>query len=147
MGRGKMERNFRTIKMTMKNYRKAQAIPFVSNKILKEEENFMKKNEWRRKNGYVPNPKRIICMTCGGRTHNYGGFERCNDNHCGGGNSHENSQYDIEYVKDGNMWNARMPNFINLQESISGFGNTPLLALKDLKTNIKNGERKNGKKF
>ena len=33
-------------------------------------------------------------------------------------------KYPIEIVIDGNMFNARRSNFINLQESVSGFGET-----------------------
>jgi len=40
---------------------------------------------------------------------------------------------DTRTFKDGNMWCAVYPNFINLQESASGFGETPETARLDLK--------------
>jgi hypothetical protein len=41
----------------------------------------------------------------------------------------------IRFVRDGNMWCAFMPDFINLQESIAGFGETQDLAEADLRLN------------
>ena len=38
----------------------------------------------------------------------------------------------IRFVKDGNMWCAFMPDFINLAESVAGFGETQDLAEDDL---------------
>ncbi|WP_370309256.1 hypothetical protein [Sphingobium abikonense] len=38
----------------------------------------------------------------------------------------------IRFVKDGNMWCAFMPDFINLAESVAGFGETQDLAEADL---------------
>lgn len=43
--------------------------------------------------------------------------------------------------KDGNQWCAVMPDFIDLQESPAGFGDTPEKARENLKTEIlKRGE-------
>lgn len=41
---------------------------------------------------------------------------------------------DIRFVRDGNMWCAFMPGFINLQESDAGFGETQDLAEADLRS-------------
>lgn len=41
----------------------------------------------------------------------------------------------IRFVRDGNMWCAFMPGFVNLQESIAGFGATQPLAENDLRAN------------
>lgn len=40
--------------------------------------------------------------------------------------------------RDGNMWCAVMPDFINLQESPAGFGETPALAREELAWAIRN---------
>lgn len=40
---------------------------------------------------------------------------------------------DIRFVRDGNMWCAFMPDFINLQESVAGFGPTQCEAEADLR--------------
>lgn len=45
---------------------------------------------------------------------------------------------DINYQIDGNMWMATRPDFINVQESLAGFGETQELAKLDL-------ERQEGK--
>lgn len=42
----------------------------------------------------------------------------------------------IRFVRDGNMWCAFMPDFINLAESPAGFGETQDLAEADLQANI-----------
>ncbi|MEG8223789.1 hypothetical protein OSJ57_24795 [Sphingomonas sp. HH69] len=42
----------------------------------------------------------------------------------------------IRFVRDGNMWCAFMPGFINLAESTAGFGETQDLAEADLKAAI-----------
>jgi hypothetical protein len=44
-------------------------------------------------------------------------------------------ELNIEYRKDGNMWCATRPGFINLQESTAGFGKTKREANADLKRN------------
>jgi hypothetical protein len=44
----------------------------------------------------------------------------------------------IRFVRDGNMWCAFMPGFINLQESAAGFGATQAAAKADLRANEKN---------
>jgi len=41
----------------------------------------------------------------------------------------------IRYCMDGNMWMASRPNFVNLQESLAGFGESKELALADLIAN------------
>lgn len=38
----------------------------------------------------------------------------------------------IRFVRDGNMWCAFMPDFINLQESVAGFGTSQTAAEADL---------------
>lgn len=40
---------------------------------------------------------------------------------------------DIRFVRDGNMWCAFLPGFVNLQESDAGFGETQPAAEADLK--------------
>jgi len=50
-------------------------------------------------------------------------------------------ELNIRYEKDGNMWCATRPDFINLQESAAGFGATKLEANKDLKRNEQIGRR------
>lgn len=40
--------------------------------------------------------------------------------------------------KDGSAWCAVMPNFINLQESPAGFGDTPEMAREELAWSVKN---------
>ena len=41
----------------------------------------------------------------------------------------------INYFLDGNMWCAVRDDFINLQESVAGFGETQELARKELESN------------
>lgn len=43
---------------------------------------------------------------------------------------------DIRFVQDGNMWCAFLPNFVNLQESIAGFGETQDKAETELRAAI-----------
>lgn len=43
----------------------------------------------------------------------------------------------IRFVRDGSMWCAFMPDFINLQESHAGFGKTQDLAEMDLRSKAK----------
>lgn len=113
-------------------------INFKKNKIMSEEKNYLEKNK--------------ICPNCGSGTHSYGGTWACDDGYC------NLSEYnpgiggiksipwwwneDVNVYKDGDEWCAVRSNFINLQESIAGFGNTPSLACKELKnkeTSFKRG--------
>lgn len=48
----------------------------------------------------------------------------------------------IRFVRDGNMWCAFLPGFVNLQESIAGSGSTQAKAKADLRANLAKGEAK-----
>jgi hypothetical protein len=82
------------------------------------------------------------CPLCGRSTFDYGGGWRCNEPYCF--NSANNSlpnlgeapdwwNTNINIKKDGNMWCAFYDDFINLQESPAGFGETPQKAVDELK--------------
>lgn len=83
------------------------------------------------------------CPECGHRTTDYGGSIVCVDDCCMRSANRQcvhsirpepdwwNSNINVQ--KDGNMWCAFYDGFINLQESIAGFGKTPTEAVKDLK--------------
>lgn len=51
----------------------------------------------------------------------------CCDHHGGPGTS------DLRFIRDGDMWCAFMPGFVNLQESDAGFGATQEAAANDFK--------------
>ena len=81
------------------------------------------------------------CPRCGNSTSNYGGGFSCNDWHC------PNSAFvfvcrtpdetpdwwnsDIDVELDGDSWCAHHEDFIDLMESVAGFGNTPQEAVED----------------
>ena len=86
--------------------------------------------------------KSNICPLCGGATHNYGFSWSCNDFSC-----RCNSETDAiggvriepkwwsdgtKVYLDGNMWCAVRSDFIYLQESDVGFGESPAKAVEDL---------------
>lgn len=48
---------------------------------------------------------------------------------------------DIRVVRDGNQWCAFMPDFVNLQESAAGFGNSQSEAELELRQAIKGAEQ------
>jgi len=85
------------------------------------------------------------CPECGCRTFNYGGGWRCTQPLCcfSANNSmpnfgpepswwHENINLKI----DGTSWCAYYDDFIDIQTSVCGFGDTPREAVKNLKTTI-----------
>jgi len=89
-------------------------------------------------------PVRILlgpCPRCGNITSNYGGAYNCHNLYCHNSATMFvckpdktpewwNSNIDIKL--DGKMWCAIRNDFINLQESNVGFGNTPNDAVKEL---------------
>ena len=81
------------------------------------------------------------CPRCGSSTSNYGGSYSCHNDSCP--NSAHNFacspdptpvwwNTDIDVQMDGNQWCATDGEFVNLQESRAGFGNTPHAAVEDL---------------
>lgn len=84
------------------------------------------------------------CPACGSKTVNYGGSFSCCETYC----SNSSSMFacspepfpdwwntDILVELDGNSWCAHSDDFINLQESIAGFGDTPRDAVADYRKN------------
>jgi hypothetical protein len=89
-------------------------------------------NEWHKKLG--------PCPECGSPTFDYGGGWRCFGSDCFNSPSNPISNLGpapswwnsgINVIKDGNAWVAHGPEFVNLQESHVGFGNTPREAVKE----------------
>ncbi len=81
------------------------------------------------------------CPTCGKRTFNYGGGWRCLGLQCVHNESNPASgmgprpawwDRDVCFDRDGDMWMASRPGFINIQESDCGFGETTADAARDL---------------
>lgn len=81
------------------------------------------------------------CPACGSVTSNYGGAFSCHNDYC------QNSvrifacspeptptwwNTDIDVKPDGDAWCATREGFINLQESLAGFGSTPRDAVQSL---------------
>lgn len=85
--------------------------------------------------GKVTHRKLGPCPRCGHPTVEYGGGFSCNNRYCRNNSSifvcntpdswPEWWNKDINVVLDGNAWCAHDDEFINLQESIAGFGDTP----------------------
>jgi len=84
------------------------------------------------------------CPTCGSITSTYGVGFSCHNDNC------KNSRFvfavsaepkpnwwntGIQVYMDGNSWCAVYEDFINLQESVAGFGDTPSEAVTDLRRN------------
>lgn len=74
------------------------------------------------------------CPDCGSRTFDYGGGWRCMAMYCFRNSSNpapnvgpEPNWWNtgIQVMKNGNQWCAHGPDFVNLQESPSGWGDTP----------------------
>lgn len=87
------------------------------------------------------------CPKCGYPTFDYGGGWRCLNLDCFNSENNPISSLgprpewwntDIVVRMDGNAWHAYKKGFKNLQESISGFGETP----KDAVINLKNNRTK-----
>jgi hypothetical protein len=82
------------------------------------------------------------CPACGSRTFDYGGGWRCLAMYCGRNASNPAPnvgprpdwwEENIQVFKDGDAWCAVYDDFINLQESVAGFGNNPDDAVNNLK--------------
>lgn len=94
------------------------------------------------------NPERWLlgpCPRCGSSTSNYGGSYSCHKPYCPNNSgifvcSPDKTpdwwDGDIDLKLDGNSWCAYGPDFINLQESIAGFGDTPNLAVEDYRRQL-----------
>lgn len=89
------------------------------------------RNDWHRYKG--------PCPLCGSPTFDYGGGWRCLAQYCDKNANNPaptvGSEPDwwntgIQVKKDGDMWCAHCEDFINLQESESGWGKTPGDAVK-----------------
>lgn len=80
------------------------------------------------------------CPECGSTTSNYGGLYSCHSLYCTKssnvfactpGPMPDWWNTGVNVMKDGNKWFAHGVEFINLQESISGWGKTPREAVED----------------
>ena len=85
------------------------------------------------------------CPNCGSPTSTYGGGWTCHSTHCpssadnfacSAGPTPEWWGTQINVFKDGNAWCATEDNFINLQESAAGFGDSPRAAFENLKESL-----------
>lgn len=81
------------------------------------------------------------CPKCGFRCFDYGGGWRCLDPDCDNSFTNPTSSLGsrpswwntgIHVKKDGNAWCAHHSDFTNLQESVSGWGESPGEAVKNL---------------
>jgi len=81
------------------------------------------------------------CPQCGNPTSNYGGTYSCHNRFCcksannfavSPGNVPEWWNSNVNIQRDGDSWMASFDDFVNLQESVAGFGATPDEAVKDL---------------
>lgn len=85
------------------------------------------------------------CPLCGKRTWNYGGGWRClgpcwNDDSNPAPNMGPAPGWWLDgtrVYKDGSAWCAVGPGFINLQESVAGFGDSPAAAVSELRKEAK----------
>lgn len=84
------------------------------------------------------------CPNCGSPTSTYGGGWTCHDDYC----PHSANQFacsagpapdwwetQVNVFRDGDAWCATLDGFVNLQESVAGFGKTPRDAVADLLQN------------
>jgi len=94
-------------------------------------------NEWHKYLG--------PCPDCGSPCFDYGGGWRCLDYRCfrSANNPAPNVgaapdwwNTNIVVKEDGHLWCAHLDDFVNLQESPSGFGTDPTAAVKNLRQNI-----------
>lgn len=85
------------------------------------------------------------CPNCGSPTSNYGGGWSCHSDYCpssanifacSAGPAPIWWETEIDVFKDGDQWCATMADFINLQESPAGFGDTPAKAVQNLADNL-----------
>jgi hypothetical protein len=81
------------------------------------------------------------CPECGTSTFNYGGGWACNKPYCrysvpnivcNNGPEPDWWNTDINVMLDGNAWCAYRDGFIDLQESIAGYGDSPREAVEEL---------------
>jgi hypothetical protein len=85
------------------------------------------------------------CPDCGTACRDYGGGWRCMALYCANSASNPAPNVgpqpdwwdtNINVVKDGNAWCAHFDDFINLQESIAAYGDTPQQAVDELRRTI-----------
>lgn len=90
------------------------------------------------------------CPQCGMPTFNYGGGWRCRNDYCYFnaqnpiGNLGPEPKWwktDINVFLDGKSWCATRNGFINLQESLAGFGDSPRDAVADLERQEGGGDK------
>ncbi len=91
------------------------------------------------------------CPHCGSITMNYGSSYSCVDDYCRNSAScfvtgpidkqPDWWQTQVNVFLDGNAWCATLDGFVNLQESVAGFGKTPAEAVANL---LENAERIHG---
>lgn len=101
--------------------------------------------EWE---SYDGGPSRWLlgpCPICGSSTSSYGGGFSCHNDYCpcsannfvrSAGPMPDWWNTGINVMLDGNAWCAYGPGFINLQESVAGFGDTPRDAVNDYRANL-----------
>jgi hypothetical protein len=87
------------------------------------------------------------CPECGSCTTNYGTAYSCVDPYCrNSANQFVTAPIDkipdwwqtqVNVYLDGNAWCATLDGFVNLQESVAGFGDTPRGAVANLLENVK----------
>lgn len=89
------------------------------------------------------------CPNCGWPTSTYGGGWTCHNDYCqssacnfacSAGKTPEWWETQVNVFLDGDAWCATLDGFINLQESVAGFGKTPRDAVENLLENA-GGER------
>lgn len=82
------------------------------------------------------------CPLCGSPCYDYGGGWRCRALYCNNNESNPAPNVGptpdwwnttIQVKKDGNAWCAHYDDFVNLQESVAAFGDTPEEAVHKLK--------------
>lgn len=84
------------------------------------------------------------CPNCGWPTSTYGGGWTCHNDYCqssacnfacSAGAAPDWWQTQVNVFLDGNAWCATLDGFVNLQESVAGFGDTPRAAVANLLEN------------
>lgn len=84
------------------------------------------------------------CPNCGSPTSTYGGGWTCHNDYCpssacnfacSAGAAPDWWQTQVNVFLDGNAWCATLDGFVNLQESVAGFGDTPRAAVANLLEN------------
>ena len=91
------------------------------------------------------------CPNCGSPTSTYGGGWACHDDYCpssanqfacSAGPAPDWWETQVNVFRDGDAWCATLDGFVNLQESVAGFGETPHDAVYDLSQNIADEQRR-----